>query len=348
MNQEADELKRLGGEAIRYTSEKDGDSEPGLVRTDQTLLVIKALFYTNLAFRSRLRARYLISRLQARLKFLNPRTVILDLFLYRVLLPYGFRSPLSHPPLAREGWVISKYEGNLQAKSHWDSNQFGNFVRISAGNDREVSNICIPTGRHSEGIKLFVKALNVALSLQEGQESRDKVLNFVKSPAPLDLPELMLPVERVDEEQTRFPSISSNIFELDIAQVLRVDSITEKGQNTDSKEELEKEEKRVQKLFQPAFEAYFETIFKVVERQIKEALARTELLDKLKMGLFQNMSGKTLRATRETVKSMEKVTLVQFEDSKYPAFVSCSKADEGLMAEFLTREQAVESQSTFG
>ncbi|VFQ70717.1 unnamed protein product [Cuscuta campestris] len=64
------------------------------------------------------------------------------------------------------------------------------------------------------------------------------------------------------------------------------------------------------------------------------------------MGLFQNMSGKTLRATRETVKSMKKVTLVQFEDSKYPAFISCSKADEGLMVEFLTGEQAAESQTT--
>ncbi|VFQ96638.1 unnamed protein product [Cuscuta campestris] len=56
----------------------------------------------------------------------------------------------------------------------------------------------------------------------------------------------------------------------------------------------------------------------------------------------------THRATRETVKSMEKVTLVQFEDSKYPAFISCSKADERLVADFLTGEQAEESQTSIG
>ncbi|VFQ74025.1 unnamed protein product [Cuscuta campestris] len=126
--------------------------------------------------------------------------------------------------------------------------------------------------------------------------------------------------------------------------------LTEHGLNAGSEEvkEAEDEEKKIQMLFQPAFEAYFETIFRAVERQVQEALAKTSLLDKLKMGLFQNMSGKTLRATRETVKSMEKVTLVQFEDSKYPAFISCSKADERLVAEFLSGEQAEESQATIG
>ncbi|VFQ82708.1 unnamed protein product [Cuscuta campestris] len=172
-----------------------------------------------------------------------------------------------------------------------------------------MSNICVPVGRHSEGIKLFVKALNVALSFREGEESGVKDLNCVKAPAPLDL--LMLPGERVEEKQRGFPSISSNIFEQDIVQVSRIDNITEKGLFSDPKEELEEEINKVQKLFQPAFEAYFESIFKAVERQIKEALARTELLDKLKMGLFQNMSGKTLRATRETVKSMEKGNKLQ-------------------------------------
>ncbi|VFQ61973.1 unnamed protein product [Cuscuta campestris] len=131
----------------------------------------------------------------------------------------------------------------------------------------------------------------------------------------------------------------------------RMPSLTEQGKIVDSEviKEDEDEEKKLQKLFQPAFEAYFETIFMAVERQMQEALAKTSLLDKLKMGLFQNMSGKTLRATRETVKSMEKVTLVQLEDSKYPAFISCSKADERLVvADFLTGEQAEESQASIG
>ncbi|VFQ70674.1 unnamed protein product [Cuscuta campestris] len=257
---------------------------------------------------------------------------------------------LSHQPLAREGWVISKFEGPVSAKSHWDSNHFGSFVRISGGTDGDIANICIPVGRQLEGIRLFVKALNAALKILEGYESAEKVPMREEASISQDLIDQIFRVERIEDEQLRFPSISSNLLEQDVLQGSRMPSLTEQGKNADSQETKEDgdEEKKLQKLFQPAFEAYFETIFRAVESQIQEALAKTSLLDQLKMGLFQNMSGKTLRATRETVKSMEKVTLVQFEDSKYPAFISCSKADERLVADFLTGDQAEESQTSIG
>ncbi|VFQ68234.1 unnamed protein product [Cuscuta campestris] len=101
----------------------------------------------------------------------------------------------------------------------------------------------------------------------------------------------MLRVERVDEGHLRFPSISSNLLDQDVTQVSQMASLTEQGLNVGPEQikEAEEEEKKIQQLFQPAFEAYFETIFRAVERQVQEALARTSLLDKLKMGLFQNM-----------------------------------------------------------
>ncbi|VFQ93051.1 unnamed protein product [Cuscuta campestris] len=214
-----------------------------------------------------------------------------------------------------------------------------------------MSTICIPVGRKSEGIRLFVKALNEALKPQEGIVSAGKKLVSpwrAEASASLDLSDQIIRVESVEEEQLRFTSISSKLLEQDVTHGSIMHSLTENGLNDGSVEnkEPEDEEKKIQMLFQPAFDAYFETIFRAVERQVLEALARTTLLDKLKMGLLQNMSGKTLRATRETVKSMEKVTLVQFEDSKYPAFISCSKVDESLVAEFLTGEQVEESQAT--
>ncbi|VFQ90753.1 unnamed protein product [Cuscuta campestris] len=256
---------------------------------------------------------------------------------------------LSHPPLAREGWVISKFEGLVKTKSHWDSNHFGSFVRISAGTEGERANICIPVGRQSEGIRLFVKALNETLKILEGNEYAVKVPRKEEASDSLDLIDQMFQVERIEDEQ-RFASISSNLLVEDVTQRSTVPKHTEQGKKADPEEikEDEDEEKKLQKLFQPAFEAYFETLFKTVKTQILEALARTSLLDQLKMGLFQNMSGKTIRATRETVKSMEKVTLVQFEDSKYPAFISCSKADERLVADFLTGESAEESHTSIG
>ncbi|VFQ73322.1 unnamed protein product [Cuscuta campestris] len=260
---------------------------------------------------------------------------------------------LSHPPLAREGWVISKFEGSATVKSHWDSNQFGCFVRFSAGTDREKSTICIPVGRNSEGIRLFVKGLNEVLKFQEGTVSAEKELLSpwkAETSVPIDFTDQMLQVERVGEEHLSYPSISSSLLQRDVTQGARMTSLSEHELNDGSEEtkEAEDEEKKIQMLFQPAFDAYFETIFRAVEKQVQEALARTSLLDKLKMGFFQNMAGKTLRATRETVKSMEKVTLVQFEDTKYTAFISCSKADERIVAEFLTGEQVEESQDNSG
>ncbi|VFQ88681.1 unnamed protein product [Cuscuta campestris] len=156
----------------------------------------------------------------------------------------------------------------------------------------------------------------------------------------------VLEVEGGVEEQLSSPFISSNLFDRDIAMASRANRFTENGFSSDPEEGQDsmEEEKKVQTLFQPAFEAYFESIFKAVECQILEGLAKKVLLDKLKSGLLQNMSGKTLRATRETVKSMEKVSLIQFEGSKHPIFFSSSKADEKLVMDFLTGEEPEESQ----
>ncbi|VFQ83914.1 unnamed protein product [Cuscuta campestris] len=128
---------------------------------------------------------------------------------------------LSHPPLAREGWVITKFEGGVTAKSHWDSNQFGSFVRISAGSERELFYICIPVGRKSDGIRLFIKALNEALKSQVGTVSAEKeIYSLWRAEASIsqDLTDQMLWVERVEEGHLRFTSISSNLLGQDVTQ----------------------------------------------------------------------------------------------------------------------------------
>ncbi|RAL48864.1 hypothetical protein DM860_001184 [Cuscuta australis] len=214
-----------------------------------------------------------------------------------------------------------------------------------------MSVICIPVGWQTAGINLFIKALKEALNLQEGTRFTDKGVNNTwreKALDSLQVIDKVLDVEGGVEEQLSFPSISSILFDQDIAMASRADRFTEKGFSSDP-EEVEdsmEEEKKAQTLFQPAFEVYFESIFKAVESQILEALAKKVLLDKLKSGLLQNMSGKTLRATRETVKSMEKVSLIHFEGSKHPIFFSSSKADEKMVIDFLTGEEAEESQIT--
>ncbi|RAL54104.1 hypothetical protein DM860_004575 [Cuscuta australis] len=112
-----------------------------------------------------------------------------------------------------------------------------------------------------------------------------------------------LQAQGVKEEILRSPSISSDLFDLDIALPLRVVTVTQEGSKSAHEEVEERvdEEMVAQKVFQPAFDAYFEIIFKAVENQIKEALAKKLVLEKLKMGLIHNMDGKSITATRETV-----------------------------------------------
>ncbi|RAL42524.1 hypothetical protein DM860_011142 [Cuscuta australis] len=66
---------------------------------------------------------------------------------------------LNHPPLAREGWNITRYEDQSATKFSWESNSFGSFVKISSGNEKNLKHLFIPVGFNSEGIKLFVNTL---------------------------------------------------------------------------------------------------------------------------------------------------------------------------------------------
>lgn len=119
------------------------------------------------------------------------------------------------------------------------------------------------------------------------------------------------------------------------------DSTLKKDDSKDY-DDSEDEVNKMKTLFQPIFEAYIESIFKTVEGQILEALAKTTFLDNLKAGLLKNISGKTLWITRETIKSMEKISVIQIGASKYPIFFSFSKEDEKIVAEFLTGDQGEE------
>ncbi|VFQ76018.1 unnamed protein product [Cuscuta campestris] len=152
-----------------------------------------------------------------------------------------------------------------------------------------MSTICIPVGRKSEGIRLFVKALNEALKPQEGIVYAEKLLVSpwrAEASASLELTDQIIRVESIEEEHLGFSSISSKLLEQDVTHGSIMPSLTENGLNVGLEEtkEAEDEEKKIQMLFQPAFDAYFETIFRAVERQVLEALARTTLLDKLKNG----------------------------------------------------------------
>lgn len=60
------------------------------------------------------------------------------------------------------------------------------------------------------------------------------------------------------------------------------------------------------------------------------------------------MSGKTIRATRETFKSAKKVKMALIEGSKLPIFVAFSKMDTQAVADFFTGEEGEVSLASFG
>ncbi|VFQ74036.1 unnamed protein product [Cuscuta campestris] len=250
---------------------------------------------------------------------------------------------LSHPPLARMGWLISRYEGALTTKSHWDSNNYGEFVMLSGGLEMDMSRICIPVGTKNAGINIFIKSMKEALKLRGESEAGDKTETYVRSEEigsvsitfENDIKELQA---QGGNENQLMQSISSDLFEQDIALALREVKITEDVSYTVPEEEM-----MIQRLFKAAFDAYFDTVFSAVVCQIKEALAKKVVLEKLKTGLVHNMSGKTIRATRETVKGVEKVRMAQIEGSKYPIFISFCRADEQLVSEFLSGDEGEDS-----
>lgn len=254
---------------------------------------------------------------------------------------------LSHPNTAREGWAISRFEGSFFTKSHWDANKNGAFVKISEGSDMKKSQICIPVGFKVAGIKLFLMGLKECLELK-GENEVGVLSNDTREEHPGGLVASSLvdkdfkePImEGVGTELSRY-SISSNLLDQDIARSQRVTSYVDMGSSNATQDTAEMlEEEKAQRLFQPGFDWYFESIFRTVVNQIQEALAQKMLLDKLKGGLIQNMSGKAIRATRETTKSMETVKLVQIEGTKHPVFISFSRIDEHRVMDFLTGEQA--------
>ncbi|VFQ99286.1 unnamed protein product [Cuscuta campestris] len=219
--------------------------------------------------------------------------------------------------------MISRYDGVQSAKSHWDSNDFGEFVRVSAGIDREISVIFIPVCRHSASIGLFLKALNEVLKLQEGTGITNKGENYTwreKRSGSLQMIDQVIHVKEGLEEQMNNPSISSTLFEQDIAMVSRLTSVTTKGYGSDQDEIVDsKEEEQVQMLFQPAFDAYFESIFKAVESQIQEALAKkaVQVLD-VSSSLGQGKAGPLpllARGSNSLVDKEEIRTPLQHEDS---------------------------------
>ncbi|RAL47903.1 hypothetical protein DM860_017381 [Cuscuta australis] len=222
---------------------------------------------------------------------------------------------LGHPPLAREGWLISRFEGATSTKCHWDSNRSGEFVVLSGGKDRDQSTICIPVGSKSAGINLFIKGLEEAIKIHGGIEGGGNISSSNSLEDAFLLEGEQIQARGMKEEQVT-KSISAAIFAQDIGLISRELKATEEGSVTPEQvEEIEKEEVVAQRLFQPAFDAYFETIFRAVVNQIQEALAKNLVLEKLQLGLIHNMSGKTIRATRETVKSMQKVRMACLEGS---------------------------------
>ncbi|VFQ66880.1 unnamed protein product [Cuscuta campestris] len=188
-------------------------------------------------------------------------------------------------------------------------------------------------------INIFIKSMKEALKLCGESEVGDKTKTYVRREEKgsvsitfeNDFKELQA---QGGKEDQLVQSISSELFEQDIALAEREVIIPEDGSYTVPEEEM-----MIQRLFQAAFDAYFDTVFSAVVCQIKEALAKKLVLEKLKMGLVHNMSGKTMRATRETVKSVEKVRMAQIEGSKFPIFISFCRADEQLVAEFLSGDE---------
>lgn len=143
-----------------------------------------------------------------------------------------------------------------------------------------------------------------------------------------------------NNEAIRKPSISSEPLEHDIGWATQIVDRSKQDNNSslDTKEEICEEALDTEILFQPVFQGYFEALFKAVENQIKEALAKKALLDDLKKGLFQNQHGKALRETRETIRSMEIVNLVNLEGAKYPVFLSYANTDKDIVTDFFSGE----------
>ncbi|VFQ74053.1 unnamed protein product [Cuscuta campestris] len=216
------------------------------------------------------------------------------------------------------------------------------------GQEGRVGSIFIPTGPNSEGIFLLVKAITDAINLRGDNAYIPREERVDKEQKGFEEPSSMLnmygkKVETTEEGITkkgedmemRKPSISSELLDLDIQEANMVGDGSDKGQK---QQQEGSEEDQTEKLFLPVFQAYFDALFKAAENQIKEALAKKELLDNLKKGLLPNQHGKALRATRETIRSMDMVTMVNFEGAKYPVFISYSNADKETVAEFLSGE----------
>ncbi|RAL40277.1 unnamed protein product [Cuscuta campestris] len=184
---------------------------------------------------------------------------------------------LNHPPLARVGWSVSRFEGSFVTKFQWDSNRYGNYVRLTAAQEGRVGNIFIPTGPNSEGIFLFVKAITDAVNLRgdnayiPGEERVDKEVKGCEEPSRMqkkygekeDKTEEGI-TGKGEEMEMRKPSISSELFDLDIQEATLIGDGSDKGQKSIPEQQQEgREEDPTEKLFLPVFQA--------AENQIKEA-----------------------------------------------------------------------------
>ncbi|RAL50818.1 hypothetical protein DM860_015965 [Cuscuta australis] len=142
-------------------------------------------------------------------------------------------------------------------------------------------------------------------------------------------------------EQVQRISISTKILERDIEHAekgIDCQNLCKEGEA--EVDGLSKEEIDAGKVFAPIFQSYFEAVLRETEDYIREKLARRELLELLKMGLLQDQAGVTFRVTREIVKSMENVDLVNIKGTKYPIFLAYSNYD----AEAVTAHNSGEKQ----
>ncbi|VFQ77934.1 unnamed protein product [Cuscuta campestris] len=242
---------------------------------------------------------------------------------------------LNHPPIAKDGWSISRFEGQYTTSFLWDSNRFGSFVRLRSGIPGNSKQVFIPVGLDSEGIELFVQTLkeiaktpeDYRFGLSEPKEREQGGHEFASLKAgentgtsgSKDDEECTMIRDRTnDEDTTRQLSISSELLNLDIETMETASQVLASKGKPSFKPEAQPNQACINLLEQVITDNF---------NLFQESLGQKQFLTALKEGQVLNFSGQAIRMTRESIKSFEVIDIAEVEGTKYPVFLAYAKED---------------------
>ncbi|VFQ80233.1 unnamed protein product [Cuscuta campestris] len=206
---------------------------------------------------------------------------------------------LNHPPLAREGWNITRYEDQSATKFSWESNSFGSFVKISSGNEKNLKHLFIPVGFNSEGIKLFVNTL-IEVDFETGTRLVDEGWKCSSN---------CLPTGMLEEEskESGYKHLVDSLMEKELEHRKHI---------PDEVPHIDQESLKI-----------IDQVIRDNRNLFRRSVANKRFFESLNKGEIISFSGEAIMVTRESMKSSEFIDAATFQGAKYPVFLAYAKQD---------------------